>query len=181
MRIKPARIALVLLIFAVAFSGFACSKKPVGGPAGSSGFGPGGAGGPGGPMGLDDARWRELGINSEAEKREFLDRAQAFENQDVYFDYDVKKLVSTRININIRINRNYNETNIFPNKFYKSAFICVHLRFGLPMTPDLLSLARYLASSRTEFALSGMNRYLSNEEKELYEAPPLKPLLRLAL
>jgi len=29
-----------------------------------------------------------LGINSEAEKREFLDRAQAFVNQDVYFDYD---------------------------------------------------------------------------------------------
>ena len=37
---------------------------------------------------MDDAKWRELGINSEAEKREFLDKAKNFENQDVYFDYD---------------------------------------------------------------------------------------------
>lgn len=60
-------------------------------------------------------------------------------------------------------------------QFYKSAFICVHPRFGLPMTPELLSLARYLASSRAEFALSEMNQYLSRkyEEKELYER--LKP------
>lgn len=43
------------------------------------------------------------------------------------------------------------------------------------MTPELLSLARYLASSRAEFALSEMNQYLSRkyEEKELYEN--LKP------
>ncbi len=37
---------------------------------------------------MDDARWKALGINSEAEKREFLEKAQAFENQDVYYDYD---------------------------------------------------------------------------------------------
>ncbi|VVB89563.1 Mitochondrial small ribosomal subunit Rsm22 [uncultured archaeon] len=43
------------------------------------------------------------------------------------------------------------------------------------MTPELLSLARYLASSRARFNLSEMNRYLSREykEKELYES--LKP------
>src|SRR3972149_7016887 len=45
------------------------------------------------------------------------------------------------------------------------------------MTPDLLSLARYLASSRTEFTLSEMNQYLSRQytEKEIYET--LKPHL----
>ncbi len=43
------------------------------------------------------------------------------------------------------------------------------------MTPELLSLARYLASSRAGFALSEMNQYLSRqyEEKELFEL--LKP------
>lgn len=43
------------------------------------------------------------------------------------------------------------------------------------MTPEILSLAKYLASSRAEFALSEMNLYLSRkyEEKELYEI--LKP------
>ncbi len=43
------------------------------------------------------------------------------------------------------------------------------------MTPELLSLARYLASSRAEFVLYEMNQYLSKsyEEKELYES--LKP------
>ena len=51
----------------------------------------------------------------------------------------------------------------------------LYLRFGLPMTPELLSLARYLASSRAGFNLSEMNQFLSRrfEEKELYET--LKP------
>ena len=45
------------------------------------------------------------------------------------------------------------------------------------MTPELLSLSRYLASSRAEFALSEMNQYLSRQynEKEIYET--LKPHL----
>jgi len=45
------------------------------------------------------------------------------------------------------------------------------------MTSEILSLARYLASSRAEFSLSEMNLYLSRryEEKELYES--LKPHL----
>ena len=41
---------------------------------------------------MDEAKWRELGIHSEAEKREFLERARAFENQNVYFDYDAYTL-----------------------------------------------------------------------------------------
>ena len=36
----------------------------------------------------NEAKWGRLGITSEAQKREFLDRAAAFENQDVYFDYN---------------------------------------------------------------------------------------------
>src|SRR3990170_7366960 len=59
----------------------------------------------------------------------------------------------------------------------------LHLRFvffwvkPLSMTSELLSLARYLASSRAEFALSEMNQYLSRQynEKEIYET--LKPHL----
>jgi hypothetical protein len=39
------------------------------------------------------------------------------------------------------------------------------------MTPEIFSLAKYLVSSRSEFALSEMNQYLSKryEEKELFE------------
>jgi peptidoglycan-associated lipoprotein len=36
----------------------------------------------------DDPRWRELGIYSEGELREFLERAQEFENEDIFFDYN---------------------------------------------------------------------------------------------
>ena len=79
---------VLLLISAVS----ACHKKTV--PAApdmgsGSSFGSGGMGSGGG---LDDAKWRELGITSEAEKREFLDKAANFENQDVYFDYDAYTL-----------------------------------------------------------------------------------------
>lgn len=52
--------------------------------------GTGGATGAG--LGAEDARWRELGINSEQEKREFLEKAQAFENEDIYFDFDAHTL-----------------------------------------------------------------------------------------
>jgi hypothetical protein len=39
------------------------------------------------------------------------------------------------------------------------------------MTSEVLSLAKYLASSRAEFALSEMNQYLRRQyqEKELYQ------------
>jgi len=80
----------VLMIFALIAAVGACSKKNVPPPPGYGAPGQEYGAGAGGPM--DDAKWRELGINSEAEKREFLDRAKAFENQDVYFDYDAYTL-----------------------------------------------------------------------------------------
>jgi len=86
------KLSLVLLLL-VALG--ACAKKNVGM---QPGFGPGSGEGAMGTegrergMGMDDARWRELGINSEPEKREFLQRAQGFENEDVYFDYDAYDL-----------------------------------------------------------------------------------------
>ncbi|MGV8073600.1 MAG: peptidoglycan-associated lipoprotein Pal [Syntrophobacteraceae bacterium] len=84
---KVARILLVLVLMIAAVG---CKKKvPV--PAGG-GFGSGStgdfSGGPGGGFGPDEARWKELGLNTEAERREFMDKAQSFENEDVYFDYD---------------------------------------------------------------------------------------------
>jgi peptidoglycan-associated lipoprotein len=80
---------LLLVLFLMVAAG-ACAKTTI--PP-QPGFGPEGGVGPGTEgerrgLGMDDARWRELGINSEPEKREFLQRAQSFENEDVYFDYD---------------------------------------------------------------------------------------------
>jgi peptidoglycan-associated lipoprotein len=70
----------------------ACSKKKV--PP-QQGMGPGGFGagdmggmGSGGALGADDARWRELGLTTEAERQEFMNRAQRFENEDIYYDFD---------------------------------------------------------------------------------------------
>jgi peptidoglycan-associated lipoprotein len=80
---------LTILCLIVALS--ACAKKNVPPPPGYGA--PGQEYGPGAGGGMDDAKWRELGINSEAEKREFLDRAKSFENQDVYFDYDAYTLM----------------------------------------------------------------------------------------
>ncbi len=88
-------IFVVLMIFSLIAALSACAKKNVppppgyGGAPGGQEFGPGAGGGTGG---MDDSRFRELGINSEAEKREFLDKAKTFENQDVYFDYDAYTL-----------------------------------------------------------------------------------------
>jgi peptidoglycan-associated lipoprotein len=80
-------ILFVFVIFMFMTALGACAKKnaPPPPPYGEAGAGYGQ--GPSGPM-SDEARWRELGITTEAEKREFLDRAKVFENQDVYFDYD---------------------------------------------------------------------------------------------
>ncbi len=87
---KKHGIFLVLTIFTLIVAMSACSKKNVPPPPGYGA--PGGDYGPAAGGGMDDAKWRELGINSEAEKREFLDRAKSFENQDVYFDYDAYTL-----------------------------------------------------------------------------------------
>lgn len=93
MRNKSVSFLRVLIVFALIAAVGACAKKNVPGQPGFGSEAPGfGAGGSAGGPGLDDARWRELGINSEAEKREFLDRKQAFENQDIYFDYDAYTL-----------------------------------------------------------------------------------------
>ncbi|MFZ0930353.1 MAG: peptidoglycan-associated lipoprotein Pal [Syntrophobacteraceae bacterium] len=88
---KKQSIFLVLMMFAFIAAMGACSKKNVPPPPGYGGAGQEIGAPAGGPM-MDEAKWRELGINSEAEKREFLDKAKAFENQDVYFDYDAYTL-----------------------------------------------------------------------------------------
>ena len=91
----------VFLMIALVVGGVACAKKTV--PP-QPGFGPGagaggisegaGIGGPGGAggSGLDDARWRELGLTTEQERQEFLAKSQKFENEDIYFDYDAYTL-----------------------------------------------------------------------------------------
>lgn len=83
---------LLVILFCMS-AAFACSKKSVpvqpGFGAGGSGSYSGGMGpGSGGGFGGDDARWRELGLNSEAERQQFLESAKDFENDDIYFDYD---------------------------------------------------------------------------------------------
>jgi peptidoglycan-associated lipoprotein len=99
MKMEMGKLGRVLLILLFMASAAACSKKTVpaqpgfgAGGAGAGGYGSGATGeagyGSGSGGGLDDAKWRELGINSEAEKQEFLAKAESFENQDVYFDYD---------------------------------------------------------------------------------------------
>lgn len=90
-----------LLILALVVGTFACTKQNVppqpgfgpgtGGSDGTGTGGPGGIGGTGG-AGLDEARWRELGLSSEQEKQEFLAKSQRFENEDIYFDYDAYTL-----------------------------------------------------------------------------------------
>ena len=87
----------VFLILALMVGGFSCAKTTV--PPPQPGFGPGAEGlsegaGTGGARGagLDEARWRELGLTSEAEKKEFLAKAQTFENEDIYFDFDAYTL-----------------------------------------------------------------------------------------
>jgi peptidoglycan-associated lipoprotein len=97
MRYKLRNSIAILLALALTALVGACSKKNVPVQPGITG-GPGPGtfqSGPGaGVGGMDDARWRELGINSEAEKREFLAKAQEFENQDIYFDYDAYTLTA---------------------------------------------------------------------------------------
>jgi len=80
---------VILLIFAVN----ACAKKtiptkqefPTESTIGTTETTSTGAGGIGG---INDGQWRELGLNSAAERQEFMKRAQTFENDDVYFAYD---------------------------------------------------------------------------------------------
>ncbi len=84
-------LAVFALLALVVMSVGACAKKGVptapgfGDPA-YTGVGEGI--GAGAYAGMEDVRWRELGITSESEKREFLAKAEAFENRNVYFDFD---------------------------------------------------------------------------------------------
>lgn len=88
---KVGRILLVLVLITAAIG---CAKKSVPIPPGAGGMGMGGSGMAGGSglggggLGPDDARWRELGLNTEAERREFMEKARDFENEDIFFDYD---------------------------------------------------------------------------------------------
>lgn len=108
MKSKLSKVVGLLAVLTLMMALGACAKKTVPGQAGfGAGAGAGGTGSLGGGvggLGMDDAKWRELGINSEAEKREFLDKAAAFENQDVYFDYDgyalsepAKKIIDSKV------------------------------------------------------------------------------------
>jgi peptidoglycan-associated lipoprotein len=45
-------------------------------------------GGGGAGAGLSDSQWRELGLNTPAERQEFMDKAKTFENDDVYFAFN---------------------------------------------------------------------------------------------
>lgn len=93
MKNKRGYLLSVVMVLGLVVAMSACAKKNVPAQPGFSGEAPQyGATGPGGGAGMDDARWRELGITSEAEKQEFLDKARAFENQDIYFDYDAYTL-----------------------------------------------------------------------------------------
>lgn len=82
--VRFAGVALVLLWM---IGAGACSKKNVPVQPGlGAGQGAGGISSQG--ISPDDTKWRELGLMSEAERQEFQQRAQAFENQDIYFGFD---------------------------------------------------------------------------------------------
>jgi len=84
------RLAGVMLILVWMVATVACSKKAVpvepGADAGPLSGGPPLSGGL--FSGTDESRWKELGLYTEPEKREFLEKAQTFENEDVFFAYD---------------------------------------------------------------------------------------------
>jgi peptidoglycan-associated lipoprotein len=91
MRRKRSIYPLLMIFALVMLTACGCAKKkPVPPPPG---YGPESGAGMGGPSsgemgGLSGDKWKRLGITSEAQKREFEDRAAAFENQDIYFDFN---------------------------------------------------------------------------------------------
>ncbi len=88
MKSKRGIYPLLMILAFVAVSTCGCTKKAVPPPPGYGPESGAGQGGAAGGMGVNGDRWRRLGITTEAQKKEFQDRAAAFENQDVYFDYD---------------------------------------------------------------------------------------------
>ncbi len=86
-------LACLGLLVLLALTVGACAKKaipmvPGEGVAGGVYGGPGEGIASGGYAGMEDVRWRELGIANDLEKQEFLKKAEAFENRDIYFDFD---------------------------------------------------------------------------------------------
>jgi peptidoglycan-associated lipoprotein len=92
-------VAVIIGMLFVCGLMISCSKKPVQGPPMGPGLaGPGGAGygtAPGSEAGTDigsgvltDEKLRALGITTEEQKREFLKQKEAFENEDIHFDFD---------------------------------------------------------------------------------------------
>ncbi|MCL5406863.1 MAG: OmpA family protein [Deltaproteobacteria bacterium] len=83
---------LLMLFAVVAMTACSCTKKTVPPPPG---YGPetgsGQAGSPGAMEGAGN-RWRALGITTQAQKARFLERAAAFQNEDVYFDFNTYTL-----------------------------------------------------------------------------------------
>lgn len=84
------KICGILMVLLWLAAGSACSKKNV--PV-QPGVGPGsmssGTGmGTEGTLGTDDAKWKELGLYSEPERREFLEKAKVFENNNIHFGFD---------------------------------------------------------------------------------------------
>lgn len=75
----------------------ACSKKAVPGqtgyPSGATPTGPGVGGRytPGGP--IDEATWQKLGLRTEEERQRFLKEMDAFQNDDIYFEFDAYVLM----------------------------------------------------------------------------------------
>lgn len=81
----------VIVVMLCLFAFYACAKKTV--PA-TQDFGAGaGTGsdqagtGPGG-LGLSESQWKELGLNTPAERQEFMQRAQGFENDDIHYAFN---------------------------------------------------------------------------------------------
>ncbi len=86
-------LAYLGLLVLLALTPGACAKKtvpmvPGEGAVGGIYGGPGEGIAAGGYAGLEEARWRELGISSDLEKQEFLKKAETFENRNIYFDFD---------------------------------------------------------------------------------------------
>ncbi len=84
-------LSVFALLALVVMSVGACAQKgvpPVPGVGEPAYSGVGEGIGAGAYPGMEDVRWRELGITSESEKQEFLTKAEVFENRNIYFDFD---------------------------------------------------------------------------------------------
>jgi len=90
MRLSCGSLCRILLILVLIGGMAACQKKPAssGGAMGGEGAAMGGGFGSGDMGGMNQAKYRELGLNTPEEIREFENRRAAFENQDIYYDYD---------------------------------------------------------------------------------------------